>query len=157
MFRAAVSLSFCSLLTACSLLTEPSQDDRLDDARQRWERQGPADYVYETRVNCFCGGLAGRWIEVSVMGGQVVRGRDVDTGQDIEAQWFQLVPTIVDLFDQVEYFIGEDPDELVVVYDPVDGHPTRITADIRVQTADDEYFIESRNLQAMLTVLRGAR
>lgn len=157
MFRAAVSLTFCSLLTACSHFTEPSQDDRLDDARQLWERQGPADYVYETRVNCFCGGLAGRWIEVTVIGGQVVRGRYADTGQDVEAQWFQLVLTIVDLFDQVEHFIGEDPDELVVVYDPVDRHPTRITADIRVRTADDEYFIESRNLQPTLTGLRQPR
>ena len=31
---------------------------------------------------------------------------------------------------------------------------TSITADLRIQTADDEFFIESRNPQAMLTASR---
>lgn len=153
MSRTTAGLSVSSLLAACSLFTEPTPADRLEDARQLWNRVGPADYIYETRVMCFCGGLAGRWIEVTVIGKAVVRGRYADTGQDVEAQWLQLVPTIEDLFENVEHFIDQDPDQLEVVYDPADGHPTSITADIRVQTADDEFFIESRNLQAMLTAL----
>lgn len=155
MSRTTACLSVSSLLAACSRFTEPTPADRLEDARTLWDRQGPADYIYQTRVMCFCGGLAGagRWIEVTVMSGQVTRGRYADTGQDVETQWFQQVPTIEDLFENVEYFLAQDPDQLEVVYDPDDGHPTRITADIRVQMADDEYFLESRNLQAMLTGL----
>jgi len=153
MSRTAAGISFSSLLAACSLFTEPSRSDRLEDARQLWDRLGPADYIYETRISCFCGGLAGRWVEATVMGGEVVRGRYADTGQDVETRWFQLVPTIEDLFENVEYFIEQDPDQLDIVYDPADGHPTRISADLRVMTADDEFFIESRNLQAMLTAL----
>ena len=58
-----------------------------------------------------------------------------------------------DLFENVEHFIDQDPDQLEVIYEPTDGHPISITADIHVQTADDEFLIESRNLQAMLTGL----
>ena len=87
------------------------------------------------------------------MGNAVVRGRYADTGQEVEAQWLELVPTIEDLFESVEHFIDQDPDQLDVVYDPADGHPISITVDIRVQTADDEVLIESRNLRAMLTAL----
>lgn len=42
-----------------------------------------------------------------------------------------------DLFENVEHFIDQDPDQLEVIY----------------RTADDEFLIESRNLQAMLTGL----
>lgn len=153
MSRTTAGLSVSTLLAACSLFTEPTPADRLEDARRLWHRGGPADYIYETRVTCFCGGLAGRWIEVTVMGNAVVRGRYADTGQEVEAQWLELVPTIEDLFESVEHFIDQDPDQLDVVYDPADGHPISITVDIRVQTADDEVLIESRNLRAMLTAL----
>jgi len=153
MSRATACLSVSSLLAACSLFTEPAPADRLEDARRLWNRVGPAYYIYETRVMCFCGGLAGRWIEATVMEKAVVRGRYADTGQDVEPQWLQLVPSIEDLFENVEHFIDQDPDQLEVVYDPADGHPISITADIRVQTADDEFLIESRNLQPMLTAL----
>ena len=153
MSRTTACLSVSSLLAACSLFTEPTPADRLEDARQFWNRVGPADYIYETRVMCFCGGRAGRWIEVTVMGNTVLRGRYTDIGQDVEAQWLQLVPTIEDLFENVEHFIDQDPDQLEVIYDRTDGHPISITADIHVQTADDEFLIESRNLQAMLTGL----
>lgn len=157
MLRAAVSLSFCSLLTACSVPTEPSDADQLADARERWDRLGLSNYDYDVRWDCFCLGPVGRWIEVSVRGNVVIRGRYADTGEDVELRLSPELPTIPDLFDQVESIIAGDPDRLDVRYDPDNGHLILLMVDRIHNAVDDEYSLQSRNLQGQPVLLERAR
>lgn len=157
MSRTAVCLSFSSLLAACSLLTGPSESDRLEDARARWAQVGPINYDYDVRWVCFCGGPAGRWIAVSVRDNLVIQARYADTGLDVEPQFFPSIPTIPGLFDQVANIIENDPYQLDVQYDSDDGHPIMLSVD-RIQNAvDDEYSFQSRNLQGIPELLERAR
>ncbi len=157
MSRSAVCLSFSSLLAACSLVTGPNDTDRLSDARARWDRVGPHNYDYDVRWDCFCGGLVGRWVEVSVRGDVVIQARYADTGLDVEPQFYPDIPTIPGLFDQVATIIEEDPDRLEVRYDADDGHPIMLTVDRITNAVDDEYSFQSRNLLAIPVLLQSAR
>jgi hypothetical protein len=157
MTRTAICLSFSSLLAACSLLTGPSDSDRLEDARARWDQVGPVSYDYDVRWVCFCGGPVGRWIVVSVRNSLVIQARYVDTGLDVEPEFFSAIPTIPGLFDQVASIIEGDPYQFDVQYDPGDGHPTMLTVDRIHNAVDDEYSFQSRNLQAIPVPLERAR
>ena len=157
MFRAAVCLAFSSLLAACSLVTGPNDTEQLADARARWARVGPDNYDYDVRWDCFCGGLVGRWVEVSVRDNVVIQARYADTGLDVEPQFYSEIPTIPGLFDQVATIIEEDPDRLEVEYDPGDGRPVMLAVDRIYNAVDDEYSFQSRNLQAIPVLLKRAR
>jgi hypothetical protein len=148
--RAGSGLLLAALLSGCGLMTAPGEGDRLSDARQRWTTQGQRDYVYEIRSDCYCG-LAGRWIEVTIFGGQVASGKYVDTGAQIEAAYLPALPTVDDLFSRVQSAIDGHAVMLEVSYDAQDGHPTRINVDMRHNLADEEYLLQSRNLMGMLT------
>lgn len=157
MFRTAACISFTSLLAACSLVAGPSDGEQLADARARWDQVGPDNYDYDVRWDCFCGGLVGRWIEVSVRGNVVITARYADTGLEVEPQYLPQVPTIAGLFDQVATIVAEDPDRLDVRYDSDDGHPVMLSVDRIHNAVDDEYSFQSRNLQAMPVLLESAR
>lgn len=157
MFRTAACISFTSLLAACSLITGPSDGEQLADARARWDRAGPDNYDYDVRWDCFCGGLVGRWLEVSVRGNVVIRATYADTGLDVEPQYFPQVPTVAGLFDQVATIIAEDPDHLEVEYDAERGQPVMLSVDRIRNAVDDEYSFQSRNLQAIPVLLGRVR
>lgn len=147
--RAAWWLLTVLLLPACGL-TGPGEDDRLADARQRWNSSGLGDYVYEVRSDCFCG-LAGRWIEVTVIGGQVASGRYLDTNTPVEKSFLPALPTVDDLFARIQNAIDAHAVLLQVQYHPGDGHPVRINVDVSHRIADEEYLLQSRNLMGLLT------
>lgn len=138
------------VLSGCGLITEPGEDDRLEAARQRWAAEGQHDYSYEVRSDCFCG-LAGRWIEVTVVGDQVAAGRYLDTNTQVEANFLGALPSVSDLFARVDDAVRAHPVLLQVEYDSRDGHPTRINVDISHSIADEEYLLQSRNLMGLLT------
>jgi hypothetical protein len=137
-------------LAGCGLITAPGEGDRLSAARQRWATEGQRDYVYEVRSDCFCG-LAGRWIEVTVFGGDVGSGKYLDTGKPVESMYLPALPTVEDLFARVQAAVDAHAVMLEVTYDPKDGHPSRINVDISHSMVDEEYLLQSRNLMGLLT------
>lgn len=138
------------LVSGCGLITGPGEDDRLEAAQSRWALNGQRDYSYEVRSDCFCG-LAGRWIEVTVLGNQVAAGRYLDTDTPVEQSLIGALPTVPDLFTRVQDAVAAHAVLLQVDYDPRDGHPTRINVDVSYTIADEEYLLQSRNLLGLLT------
>lgn len=138
------------LLSGCGLITGPGENDRLEAARRRWASDGQHDYIYEVRSDCFCG-LAGRWIEVTVLGNQVASGRYLDTDTPVEPNYLGALPTVPDLFARIDDAVKAHAVLLQVEYDARDGHPSRINVDVSYGIADEEYLLQSRNLMGMLT------
>ena len=145
-----VLLAAVLALAGCGLITGPGEDDRLEAARQRWADEGQHDYSYEIRSDCFCG-LAGRWIEVTVVGDLVAGGRYLDTDTPVEQNYLGALPTVPDLFARVDDAVRAKAVMLQVEYDQRDGHPTRINVDVSYSIADEEYQLQSRNLMGLLT------
>jgi len=148
--RLRLALLLALALPACGLLTGPDEEDRLADARARWAAQGQQNYTYEVRSDCFCG-LAGRWIEVTVIEERVVSGRYLDDNTQVEPKLLPALPTVPDLFDRIRDAVRADAVLLQVEYSGNDGHPVRINVDIRYNVADEEYLLQSRNLMGLLT------
>lgn len=148
--RLRLALLLALFLPACGLLTAPDEEDRLADARLRWAAQGQLNYSYEIRSDCFCG-LAGRWIEVTVIGDAVVSGRYLDSNTAVEPNLLPALPTVLDLFDRIRDAVKADAVLLQVEYAAHDGHPVRINVDLRYTVADEEYQLQSRNLMGLLT------
>jgi len=138
------------VLSGCGPITGPGEDDRLEAARRRWAAEGQHDYSYEVRSDCFCG-LAGRWIEVTVLGDRVAAGQYLDTDTPVEHNVLGALPTIPDLFARIADAVSAHPVLLQVEYDPRDGHPTRINVDVSYSIADEEYLLQDRNLRGLLT------
>lgn len=148
--RAAWWLLGVVLLPGCGLMTGPGEDDRLEDARHRWQASAVGNYVYEVRSDCFCG-LAGRWIEVTVIGGQVASGKYLDTNTMVETGFLPALPTVEDLFVRIQNAIDAHAVLLQVQYHTGDGHPVFINVDVSHRIADEEYLLQSRNLMGLLT------
>ena len=151
--RLAAATGLCSLLTACALLTGPEDLDNLAAARTRWNDAGLRDYSYEVKWECFCGGPVGRWIRVTVVDGDIVEGRYLDTDEIVEFRFWRDLPTVPDLFDQVESILGQEPDRFDVLYHRDDGHPILLLVDRIENAADDEYSFQSKNLQGLSNLL----
>lgn len=152
MSRPRLSRLFLAVLAlaGCGLVTGPGENDRLEAARQRWAAEGQHDYTYEIRSDCFCG-LAGRWIEVTVVGDQVAAGRYLDSNTPVEPHYLGALPSVPDLFARVDDAVRAKAVLLQVEYDARDGHPTRINVDVSFGIADEEYQLQSRNLLGLLT------
>jgi len=148
--RLRLVLASVLVLSGCGLITAPGEGDRLEAARRRWASEGQHDYSYEVRSDCFCG-LAGRWIEVTVLGDQVAAGRYLDTDSPVEHSFLGALPTVPDLFDRIDDAVSAHSVLLQVEYDARDGHPTRINVDVSFNIADEEYLLQSRNLMGLLT------
>lgn len=148
--RRRVLLASALALSGCGLITGPGENDRLEAARRRWAAEGQRDYTYEVRSDCFCG-LAGRWIEVTVLGDRVAAGRYLDTDTPVEQNFVGALPTVPDLFARIDAAVSARPVLLEVEYDARDGHPIRINVDVSYRIADEEYLLQSRNLRGLLT------
>lgn len=152
--RIGLWLTLAAALSGCGLITAPGEGDRLDAARRLWSSEGQRDYLYEVRSDCFCG-LAGRWIEVTVIGGQVAGGTYLDTHTPVAQGVVQALPTVPDLFDRIRHAIEARAVLLEVQYDTRDGHPVRINVDLSHMVVDEEYLLQSRNLMGLLTASDG--
>lgn len=115
-------------LVACTSPLGPQQDD-LSDARARWSSQGPETYVYDLQRFCFCGGDALRVARILVSKEQVVSGVWVESGDPITNYPFGELPTIEDLFAEVQDAIDREAHSLEVEYDEQRGFPTYVAID----------------------------
>lgn len=143
--KARLALALVAALWGCNLVSGPDSDDRLTSARRLWLTTGPRDYQYEIRRDCFCL-LAGRWILVIVVGGRVSSAWYRDTDQAVEPQYLATMPTVAELFDQIELALAQHAVKLDAEYDAQDGHPTLIDVDVSRTTIDEEFQIHTRNL-----------
>ena len=135
------------LLAGCSDLFGPSEEDRADEAWDRWVSTAPAAYRYELLQSCFCGGPGiGRWLTVIVNDNVVAAAWYTDTGEPLAPGDLALVPTVDDLFVTVFDAIDRGADELRTEYERQFGYPVLIDIDYVRNAIDDELVIEARGL-----------
>jgi hypothetical protein len=140
MRRLAAALLGCAVpLAGCSVLGIGGERGRLEENRQRWQRQGVRSYEMRQEYICFCPpGMLGP-VLIRVHDGVVVSRVRVD-GQPtpVPAEWFG---TVEDLFARVEDALDRDFDTVTVAYDPEMGYPRRIALDVDDDAVDDEMGI----------------
>ena len=56
-------------------------------------------------------------------------------------------PTVPDLFDDVEEWLGRDPVSARTEFDPVLGYPVDVFVDFEERTADEELGFRIRDLE----------
>lgn len=146
MTRRWLVLSALAALAACEAPTAPGDRDNLLAARARWQTQGSTSYTFEITRSCFCL-LGGRRMAVSVRNGAVSGAEYLDSGGPVELTLLTYVPTIPDLFDQIEAALDQRAAYFFASYDPNYGFPTRFEVDPSASAIDDELAVSVRNLQ----------
>lgn len=144
MHRAA-ALAAVLFFGGCSLITGPSELERLDDARARWALRGYEAYSYEVVRSCFCGYPAGARIRVLVDRGVVVAAWDAETDEAMPSGLLPSFPTVEGLFGLAQEMI-EGADEYRVRYDAELGYPRELFADWIARAVDDELHVTARDL-----------
>ena len=134
------------LLAACSSPAEPSNvwQQPLDDARDRWAKHGPANYVYQYSRQCFCIPFA---VEVEVRDGRVASVRDMAADTLFALPLPDL--TIPHLFTEIQEFIDRGPHELTVTYGSVTAAPVQFAADPIEAAVDEEYGVTTSAFRAL--------
>ena len=123
------------LFAGCGLFGSSAEDRDLDDARDRWDALGWADYDMEVMRGCFCVGAGTH--EVWVRDDDVVAvWQSGEWPNPYPPVWWEYMPSVDGLFDLIDR-ANEEADEVAVEYDKA-GWPSRIDIDWRTQTTDDE-------------------
>lgn len=144
--RVLLALSL-ALLPGCSDIFGPSEEDRAEEAWDRWVSTAPAAYRYELLRSCFCGGPGiGRWLTVIVNDNAVAAAWVSDTGEPLAPGELALVPTVDDLFAIVFDAIDHGADELTTEYERQFGYPVLIDIDYLRNAIDDELVVRTRGL-----------
>ena len=140
--RAAVVAAVVAL-SACDNPMGP--DDDLEEARQKWSRQGFDSYRFTVSQLCFCGPDVRGTFRVVIQRGQVASVTDAQTGEPRTPH--PAVPLTVEaLFQKIEDAIDEDADEIDVRYDPALGYPQEIAIDFIENAIDDEVTYTASDL-----------
>jgi hypothetical protein len=135
------------LLAGCGDLFGPSQEERAEEAWDRWVATAPPAYRYEVLQSCFCGGPGiGRWLTVIVNDNIVASAWDTETGAFVPPSELGRIPTAEDLFVTLFDAIDSGADELRAEYDPHFGYPTLLDIDYLRNAIDDELVIRARGL-----------
>ena len=132
----------------CSDVLGPQQDD-LSAARARWAVAGPENYLFELQRSCFCGPDFLRAVEIQVQSGAVFSAIYVDTQEPIDEP-LNTVPTIEDLFDEIQDAIDREAFRLDVVYSEDLGYPLSVSIDFSEMIADEEQSFQVRNFGELL-------
>lgn len=133
------------VLSACSdsdTQTESSDPDILAKSMQVWEDAQILSYQYTLKVVCYCGttetaGGAGDYV-VTVTDGLIESAFVKDTGEYLDAERLAALPTIDDLFAEIEDAYASGADEVVAEYDPTYGYPVQVLINPIMGAADDE-------------------
>ncbi|GIV59918.1 MAG: hypothetical protein KatS3mg043_1007 [Rhodothermaceae bacterium] len=116
---------------------------RLEEARQRWERQRLSDYDVLLSRLCFC--YPAGTFTVFVRADTVRAVVSEASGAVLDPEQRRIFPTIDGFFDLVAQ-AQAGADSLMVLYDPVWGVPTRIVIDWVEHAIDDEIRYEIHGL-----------
>lgn len=136
-------LALAAVASGCSDLTGLERE--LEANRELWESEGPASYVFDYRVVCYCPPEITRAVTITVDDGEVVGATYVDSGEPVDPFSPGDYPTVGDLFDEIESALAEDPYSIRAEYDPQLGYPTDVFVDFEENTADEEWgFVVNR-------------
>lgn len=128
----------------------------LRQARAQWASESPATYSFVFRRSCFCGTEFVRAVRIVVADGTVVSAVFADDGSPIQTPLAE-VPTIPDLFDEIEAAIASRADRMDVAYDEAYGYPVDVSIDFIEQAIDDEMFFQVSEFDVLSPPLRTAR
>lgn len=144
----AVALAVLTITaTACESSTGPDESG-LDRNRAKWEALGILDYGFEFQLNCFCGGLGIEPIFIEVREGEATNVVVLATGESLDPG-DQPVPTIDDLFLQMEEALSRDPHMFRAQYHPAMGYPMEVFIDFEKNAIDEEWGFTVRNLSVL--------
>lgn len=111
----------------------------------RWNRLRPAQYTYDFRRGCFCGGEWVQPVRITVSNAQVV---SVATLPDLNPippeqvnQFYRV--TLDSVFAIVRHAIDDGADSVAAQYDPQWGYPTNVWIDYLTNAADEELGVTS--------------
>ncbi|MCG8466881.1 MAG: DUF6174 domain-containing protein [Gemmatimonadetes bacterium] len=120
----------------CSSPLGPEQDD-LSAARARWASLSPDRYTFVLQRSCFCPPETVRPMRIEVLGSIVNEAVYSDTEEPVAIP-LEQVPTIDDLFDEIQGAIDDDAFLVDATYDPDRGFPTSVSIDHIELAVDDE-------------------
>lgn len=131
------------LFSSCSDPVGPAWQD-LRTNLERWDSRQVADYSFEYRLNCFCGGPGARAVMIVVRNGEVDAVSVIDDG----SPGFDVgeYPTVDELFDRLGEALEREPHSVRASYDPHLGHPTSVFVDFEPDVADEEWGFEISGL-----------
>jgi hypothetical protein len=129
------------LLSACSLVTDPSRFDGiardLSLNMRRWHDRGYSSYDYVVWNQCFCV-LGGVQVRVSVRDGQVVNVVYEGTGLPLASNLASGYGDVERLFRLIDDAIVAHAASIRATYDPTLGYPADVFIDNILNAADDE-------------------
>ena len=120
--------------------------DALVAARVRWATANIHSYVFEFQRSCFCAPDFVRSVRIEVLDGIVNAAVYVDTEEAIPLP-LASVPTIEDLFDEIQDAMDRKAFSVVTDFDPDLGYPTSVAIDFIQNAIDDEMAFGVSSLQ----------
>ena len=133
-------------LSACG--SNPfSPTEELDDAREKWDRQGIDSYSFTIREICFCPIELGGPFRVVVRDGRPVSITRVETGEAAAPEGH--VPVTIDQLFAITREAMREADEVEVDYDPTYGFPASVRIDRIENAVDDEVYYEATDFQPL--------
>ncbi len=138
---------------ACSDAFSSSEEKELEEAKARWESAGVVDYEADVRVGCFfCQATLPVFSRVVIRGGQVVSAEPLTPTPGSETISLDAWPTVPELFNIIESASHDaDYDQIEAEYDPILGHPTKVTLRCKDNVLDCGAIYELQNLATPLT------
>ncbi len=131
----------------CTDVLGPEQDE-LALARARWAVTNADDYSFEFRRACFCAPDFVRPVRIEVQDGTVTSAVYVDTEETIPPP-LTSVPTIDDLFDEIQAAMDGMAFSIIAEYDADMGYPTSVSIDHIENAIDDEMAFTVSSLQLL--------
>lgn len=122
--------------------------DELALARARWTMTNADNYVFEFQRSCFCATDSVRPIRIEILDGLVSSASYTDTEEPISPP-FALVPTIDDLFDEVQGAVDGMASSVIANFDAEMGYPTSVQIDYIRDAIDDEVSFTVSSFQLL--------
>jgi hypothetical protein len=139
--RFVIAAASTVALLACGESLGPIQS--FATSWSQWNRLRPAQYTYDFRRGCFCGGEAVQPVRITVSNGQVVSVRHLPDLTPVPpeqvSQFYQV--TLDSVFAIVRHAIATDADMISAQYDPRWGYPSDVMIDYRRNAADEELSV----------------
>ena len=139
----------CLALAAigCADALGPEQEE-LAEARDRWAETRVDSYRFDFQRICFCPPDFVRPVRIEVLAGTVTSAVYVDTGEPISGL-LSSVPTIEDLFDEIQDAMDRDPFSLMADCHVDIGYSTSVSIDFNEQTIDEEMAFSVSSFQLL--------
>jgi hypothetical protein len=138
-----------TMLGGCSSILGSDNDDEADELkaeRSAWNRANLSSYEFTFNQGCFCPGATNGLVRIRVVNDSIVSATSIPPASAFPAENIQYLRTIDELFDLIQYAIGEDAYKLDVTYDHQRHYPTSIDIDYIKNAVDDEYGARASDL-----------